>query len=85
MKPAHTDQTHLTHVLAGGDERNDLPSYVTVDAQQRQVIVSTWVPTDEERQAIADGANIELMVWGERTPPVALSTNTDTVISVIPG
>jgi hypothetical protein len=31
-----------------------------------------WVPSDEERQAIADGANVELIVYGAGHPPVSM-------------
>jgi hypothetical protein len=30
------------------------------------------VPTDEEREKIAAGANIELTTWGTGTPPLAM-------------
>ncbi len=35
-------------------------------------MTSCWVPTDEERSSIANGANIALTVWGEGHPPVAV-------------
>jgi hypothetical protein len=38
------------------------------------VICSVWEPTAGEREAIAPGANIELIVWGTGTPPVAMTT-----------
>ncbi len=66
----------------GGTEDNDLhcrvdPPYkannegdfVYVD---ERTVRSVWVPSDEERQQIASGANIELVVWTNRTPPVAV-------------
>jgi hypothetical protein len=30
------------------------------------------VPTEAEREAIAAGHNVELIVWGEAHPPVAM-------------
>jgi hypothetical protein len=42
------------------------------DGSEVACIGSTWVPTDEEREAIAAGANIELLVVGTGHPPVQL-------------
>lgn len=36
------------------------------------VLSSTFVPTPEQRQRIAGGENIELCVWGNAQPPVAV-------------
>lgn len=38
----------------------------------RAVLASVWVPTDDERKAIANGSNIELVVWGSGHPPVGM-------------
>jgi len=37
-------------------------------------LVSRWTPTPEERQAIADGADIYLHVLSKNQPPVLLAT-----------
>jgi len=72
MKPVPTALTTNTHVLPGGTEENNLPAYNNVDDRGNSVICSVWEPSQEERQAIADGMNIHLAVWGTRTPPVAI-------------
>lgn len=36
-------------------------------------ILSCWMPTEEERAAIAAGGPIWLFVWSDAHPPVALS------------
>lgn len=73
MKPRRTPSSNTVFSLPGGTEDNDL--WVRRDVLAGEpVICSVWVPTDEERAAIAGGANIELIVWGEGTPPVALRT-----------
>lgn len=69
-------RTHLsTNVigLPGGNEDNDL--WVFFDEHSKDgspMIRSTWVPTDEERRRIAEGENVELIVWGLGHPPVAM-------------
>lgn len=72
MKPVETEFTNTVFKLPGGTTKNDLPLYRCQDSQGNYLI-STWELTDEERKAIAAGAKIELCVWGERHPPVALT------------
>lgn len=55
--------------LAGGNEDNDLWVH-----QDDDTIQSVWEPTPEERGRIARGANVLLTVWGQGTPPVAITT-----------
>jgi hypothetical protein len=62
--------------LPGGTEDNDLWAHVDHDDGGNPVLCSVWEPSDEERQAIADGANIELVIWGQAQPPVSLATTT---------
>lgn len=70
MKPRRTHESNFTFTLEGGTEDNDL--WVHRDTENG-LITSTWVPTEEERQAIANGANIALTIWGAGMPPVALN------------
>lgn len=76
LKPAKTVLSSYIFKLPGGTKENDLPVEVrtttTTPGITDTVLSSTWVPTDEQRALIADGANIELLVWGEGHPPVAL-------------
>lgn len=74
MKPRRTHTSTKVFRLAGGNEDNDLWVEIMEDDRHNPVIASTWEPTAEERQEIADGANVLLMVWGQGTPPVAVST-----------
>jgi hypothetical protein len=63
--------------LPGGTEDNDLwVERLEAEGTGETILGSTWVPTDEERKAIADGANIELLVWGTAQPPVSVRTTT---------
>jgi hypothetical protein len=55
----------------GGNEDNDLWLFRERDSDGTK-LRSTWVPNDEQRKAIAEGQNIELIVWGESHPPVSL-------------
>lgn len=45
-----------------------------------RAIVSVWVPSFEEREAIAAGANIRLLMFSPRTPPVTLDVSTEKII-----
>ena len=68
-------RTHLTDQvlsLPGGNEDNDLWIYHMEDAMGAITICSVWVPTDEEREAIANGENIRLCLRGIRHPPVSI-------------
>lgn len=76
MKPRRTVESTTVFRLVGGNEDNDLWVTQAVDNHGLPVIVSCWQPTADERQAIADGANLELVVWGEGTPPVAMGLTT---------
>lgn len=73
MRPRRTHLSNQVFRLAGGNEDNDL--WVTGESSDLgPVIRSTWEPTDDERTAIAAGENIELVVWGDGHPPVAVHT-----------
>lgn len=72
MKPRRTHFSNKVFALPGGNEDNDLWVQVAEDAQGDPVICSTWQPTDAERAIIAAGGQVELVVWGDGTPPVAI-------------
>lgn len=75
MKARRTHLSNCVFALPGGNEDNDL--WLTREEAGEDVYLrSTWVPTDEERKAIADGANVELIVWGAQHPPVAMGVVT---------
>lgn len=71
MKPRRTHFSNFTFVLDGGTEDNDLWVEATT-SDQGPCLKSVWEPTDEEREKIAKGENVYLVVWGEGHPPVAL-------------
>jgi len=72
MRNRRTEFCDTVHELPGGNEDNDLWAYATEDSHKNEIIASVWVPTDEEREKIANGWNVRLLVWGKRTPPVAV-------------
>lgn len=72
MKPRRTHLSNQVFRLPGGTEDNDLWVYLDQHTDGSPLIRSCWVPTDEEREAIVAGANIELIVWGAGHPPVAM-------------
>jgi hypothetical protein len=72
MKPVRTAFTNMLFKLEGGTDENDLPAEKTHDADEKDVLVTTWEVTPQEAQEIVKGKRIELVVWGEEHPPVAL-------------
>lgn len=72
IKPRRTPFSNSVFHLPGGNEDNDLWTQRTLDADRSPIIASVFVPTDEQRQLIADGQNIELVIWGDGQPPVAM-------------
>lgn len=73
MRPRRSPVSNKVFRLPGGNEDNDLWVEETEDTSGQPVICSLWVPSDEEREQIAGGGNVELLVWGTGTPPVAVS------------
>jgi hypothetical protein len=59
--------------LEGGNEDTDLWVERSVDDAGNPILCSVWELTAEERDRVAAGANIELVTWGEITPPVSLA------------
>jgi hypothetical protein len=69
MKPVQTRETNMTYTLSGGTVANDLPCLRV----RPGFVLSEWELTDVEREAIANGARIELGMHSEPHPPVQLS------------
>lgn len=74
MRPRRTHESNMVFRLPGGTEDNDLFARADTDDGGHPVLCSVWEPTPEERAAIAAGHNVQLIVWGDATPPVALAT-----------
>lgn len=71
MKPRRTVASNHVLSLEGGNEDNDL--WVSVgESDGTPLISSTWELTAEERERIAAGENVELVVFGTAHPPVLL-------------
>lgn len=73
MKPVQTEETNFAY-LGDDDDVADLPCYVewTPDGGQ-QAVWSTWEPTELERKAIRDGANISIGLHTTTAiPPMAV-------------
>lgn len=74
MKPRRTVTSNHVLSLPGGNEDNDL--WVTVGPaspeDQSPVICSTWELSAEERERVAAGENVELIVFGTAHPPVQM-------------
>jgi hypothetical protein len=50
----------------------DLSCRVTKDEDEAVVTLSTWEPTEHQRELIAAGARLSMMVWQHPIPPLAL-------------
>lgn len=79
MKPRRTHFSNMVFRLPGGTEDNDLWTYQGADTSGHVVTCSTWVPTDDERRAIADGANVEVILWSDEQPPIDVRLGTDPI------
>lgn len=82
MKPIQTFHTDKRYVVKG-DTTGASTLYVEEridDNNDSKVFSSVWEPSEEERRAIADGANIELHCWGAQIP-VAIGVNDDPKVS----
>jgi hypothetical protein len=76
MKPRRTFLSDVILSLPDGTEDNDLWAQWYPPEDGGPAIGSTWELTSEERQAIVDGANIEVLVFGVQHPPVSLRLST---------
>lgn len=68
--PRRTVLSNHVWVLEGGTEDNDLWAQLDYSSDGTPVTRSTFVPTDEQRERIWRGENIELVIWGNQQPPV---------------
>lgn len=72
MRPRRThDSTHV-FMLQEGNEDNDLWGHYEPDEQGRPLLCTVWAPTDKERERIANGENVKLLVWTVRPFPMAM-------------
>jgi hypothetical protein len=80
MKPVHTERSNFTYVGPTPDI-GDLHCRVNRDPDATEIrsyspVESVWWLTPDEREAIANGANIMLTVQQEPLPPVRLEVTT---------
>ena len=84
VKPVRTPESNLCYRLPSGDEENDLPCervpLKEPDESGRvpTAIRSTWELDSDDMAAVMQTRRVELTVWGEPVPPVALG-------AVLPG
>lgn len=79
MRPRRTPFSTAVFRLEGGTEDSDLWVEQTHDTTGVPVSRSVWELSDEDRAAIAAGANLALCVWGRSHPAVALTTTDDPI------
>lgn len=66
-RPIRTDSAESTY-LGTAPEVADLPCH-----REAGIVRATFALTDDEREKIAAGAQIELAIWAEPIPPVAIT------------
>lgn len=76
MNPRRTPRSNQVFRLDGGNEDNDLWVECATSVQG-PTLRSVWELTDDERQRVAAGANVYLVVWGTGTPPVAMGVTSE--------
>jgi hypothetical protein len=74
MKPRRTHDSTNCLSLPGGNEDNDLWIERANDGDGGVILCSVWEPTPDERERIAAGENVELLLWSPVHPPVSLRT-----------
>jgi hypothetical protein len=73
VKPRRSVLSNVVFRLGGGNEDNDLWIHQDTDADGNPILRSVWVPTEQERIALADpDVNVELIVWGTQHSPVLI-------------
>lgn len=72
MKPVTTPETNALYHLVGGTEENDLPVEKGNGPDEGPYTISEWVLTPPEREAIACGGRIQLMMRTHAVPPTAI-------------
>lgn len=72
LKSRRTIKSNRVFSLPGGTEDNDLWTQIDQSSNGQPLIRSTWELTPEQRQMVAAGDNIELIIWGVNQPPVQI-------------
>jgi hypothetical protein len=72
VKPRRTVASNHVLRLEGGNEDNDLWVTAAASDDETPVMCSTWELTADERERIAAGENVELIVFGTGHPPVQM-------------
>jgi hypothetical protein len=85
VRARRTERTNKVFTLPGGTEDNDLWVEEVHDEAGRSIQRSVWALTDDEREAIMQGANINLYVWGSGHPPVMMSLTDENLKGVSRG
>lgn len=75
MRPRKTPLSKTLLSLPGGNEDNLLDIMETVDEDGHKLLVSSWEPTGEERESLAAGGRVLLIVHArpDAHPPVGVA------------
>lgn len=72
MKPRRTPQSNTVYRLKGGNEDNDLWTEVGMGPGDQPVTISEWEFSPAEREAIAVGGRVQLVIHSHILPPVSM-------------
>jgi hypothetical protein len=75
MRPVRTERSNKVFTAPAGQEYEVRDLHVEVDLDEPRWVKSVWEPTPEEREQIANGANIALFCHGQ--PPVSLEVTSE--------
>lgn len=68
LKPRRTVHSTNCYALEGANEDNSLWVHEDSDSAGSPIFRSTWVLTDEQRKKIAEGSNVEVILWEAQIP-----------------
>lgn len=71
MRPIRTPQSNFTY-LGPRPDIGDLPCERVTYEDGEHVVYAVYELSNEDRAAIADGANVKLGIWTEPIPPVSM-------------
>lgn len=83
MLPVKTERSNQVYRGNDGDVMDlhcEIGAFVGGPFDGMRVCQSVWEPSEEEREAIAYGANIKLAVWSCPPPPASVDVTNEVVI-----
>lgn len=80
LRPVRHEHSNIIMLAPPGTAISDLHAELVADEDRNPIVLSTWELTAEQRQRVAEGAQVTLMIWEYPMPPVALAIDNVTPI-----